>query len=551
LELYIDLIKAELNTAKLVKRAVQVRGKNGQVFTRMQWVDPNDASTGNGTRHIQSKLDFQIAKEHGIMKHPHAVKAMADQGVKMEHHDWDKHPSFHLPETEESAKHAKAEGLIAHTPHGGKPNQQDNPEVNKMLARNGLHPEIHKVAKGIHETVAKAKQHPRFEDMVGEEVHRHLMDAVNKHIRANWRSVHNAITEEIKADDETDSVIKNYKLAALKRTPKHIGAMYAGTHPHLAHEAVNAIIGDVDRANGYRGALATSNLTINADHRALKPIMEQGYVAATMEGYIKKHMGEDAWSKMEGWMMEHDTQGILDEMHDDHEEDWMDVIDRMEAEYDSIGLEAEDSKPTYVAYNAGGHKEGGAEHFGSGVIKVDDSILKHCTATYGDSFMDTRNIPSIHGMDHLRDAFILKQIEKGMMSGSWSMGNADDVLTGTNAQNINIELQYHHPMIEPHQMEITNYGLGSVDDEHAGEDIDDGLGDISELFDDDDFDTDFSLSDEDLDELGDLEDFEDDDDLFDQLEEADSPIDDGLGDVEDDDFADWDTLFDDLEEDEK
>ncbi|WP_206666509.1 hypothetical protein, partial [Xylella fastidiosa] len=44
--LYIDLIKGSktgrrLNTSKLVKRPVQVKGKNGKVHTRMQWVDPS------------------------------------------------------------------------------------------------------------------------------------------------------------------------------------------------------------------------------------------------------------------------------------------------------------------------------------------------------------------------------------------------------------------------------------------------------------------------------------------------------------------------------
>jgi len=547
LELYIDLIKAELNTAKLVKRAVQVKGKNGQMFTRMQWVDPNDASTGNGTRHIQSKLDFQIAKEHGIMKHPHAVKAMADQGVKMEHHDWDKHPSFHLPETEESAKHAKTEGLINHTPHGGKGNQHDDPAVHKMLVKHGLHPHIHEVAKGFNDAIAGAKADPDYEEYSPETKHEVLLGAVNSHILEHWDKVSGALKEEINADPDTDSVIKFTKLAALKRTTKHEGAILAGVHPHLAHEAVNSIVGDVDKANGYRGALATSNLTINADHRALKPIMKEGYKASTMEGYIQKTMGDEAWSQMNDWLAEKTTPEIIEAMEDDTEYDWSDVIDRMHAEYDSIGLEAEDNKPTYVAYNAGGHKEGGAEHFGSGVIKVDDSILKHCTATYGDSFFDTRNIPSIHSMDHLKDAFLLKQIGKGNLAGEWTMGNAEDALIGTTAQSIPIELQYHHPMIEPHLMEIANYGLGSVDDDFAGEDIEDGLGDISDLFDDDDF----SLSDDDLEELGDFEDYDDSDDLFDQLEEADSPIDDGLGDLEDDDFADWDTLFDDLEEEDK
>lgn len=39
MELYIDLGKA-LNTSRLVKKPVQVHGKNGKIFTRMQWVHP-------------------------------------------------------------------------------------------------------------------------------------------------------------------------------------------------------------------------------------------------------------------------------------------------------------------------------------------------------------------------------------------------------------------------------------------------------------------------------------------------------------------------------
>jgi hypothetical protein len=40
MDLYIDLEKAVLNRGKLVRKPVQVRGQNGKVFTRMQWVDP-------------------------------------------------------------------------------------------------------------------------------------------------------------------------------------------------------------------------------------------------------------------------------------------------------------------------------------------------------------------------------------------------------------------------------------------------------------------------------------------------------------------------------
>lgn len=41
LPLVLDLCKATLNTSKLVRKRVPVKGKDGKVFYRMQWVDPN------------------------------------------------------------------------------------------------------------------------------------------------------------------------------------------------------------------------------------------------------------------------------------------------------------------------------------------------------------------------------------------------------------------------------------------------------------------------------------------------------------------------------
>jgi hypothetical protein len=40
MELFIDLNKGRIDTSKLVRKPVQVHGKNGKMFIRMQWVDP-------------------------------------------------------------------------------------------------------------------------------------------------------------------------------------------------------------------------------------------------------------------------------------------------------------------------------------------------------------------------------------------------------------------------------------------------------------------------------------------------------------------------------
>lgn len=53
-KLVIDLEKGRLNTAKLVKKPVQVRGKDGKVHTRMQWTKPGEDPTQND---MHTKVD--------------------------------------------------------------------------------------------------------------------------------------------------------------------------------------------------------------------------------------------------------------------------------------------------------------------------------------------------------------------------------------------------------------------------------------------------------------------------------------------------------------
>lgn len=128
-ELYIDINKAfqggggmhRLNTAKLIRRMVQVRGKNGKIFTRMQWVRPWEASTGHGVRAIHNQNDYNQAKEHGVFEHPDAHNALAHQGIHNAEHFMQgmhhEHPVF-LPETEQSAHAAMKHYVTNHIPQG-------------------------------------------------------------------------------------------------------------------------------------------------------------------------------------------------------------------------------------------------------------------------------------------------------------------------------------------------------------------------------------------------------------------------------------------------
>jgi hypothetical protein len=128
-ELYVDLSKGfagggvpgRLNTAKLVRRMVQVRGKNGKIFNRMQWVKPWEASTGHGVRAIHNQSDYKEAKDDGVFEHPDAHNALAHQGIHNAEHMLNgihhEHPVY-VPETQHSGSFAEVMGNTNHIPHG-------------------------------------------------------------------------------------------------------------------------------------------------------------------------------------------------------------------------------------------------------------------------------------------------------------------------------------------------------------------------------------------------------------------------------------------------
>lgn len=80
MDLYIDLTKGNLNTSKLVKRAVQVRGKNGKIFTRMQWVDPKTGLPPSKEKNINTE------EEHNISATKKKVYDTSHQKGFIDHH---------------------------------------------------------------------------------------------------------------------------------------------------------------------------------------------------------------------------------------------------------------------------------------------------------------------------------------------------------------------------------------------------------------------------------------------------------------------------------
>jgi hypothetical protein len=115
---------AKLNTSKLTRRPVQVRGKNGMTFTRMQWVNPWDASTGHGVRAIHNEADLKQAYSDGIHHHAHMTEAIKDQGFSTDHsltHQLHHNHPLYLPETRDSRmRHVIDSNRRSHNsiPHG-------------------------------------------------------------------------------------------------------------------------------------------------------------------------------------------------------------------------------------------------------------------------------------------------------------------------------------------------------------------------------------------------------------------------------------------------
>lgn len=120
--LVIDLFKGVLNTGKLVKRRVAVKGKNGQIFYRMQWVAPDQADKGDMTHpgvdhstfhhHTEGIKDMEKRQSNKfpVVHHPtHSLK------IREHNYNTDKEK---LAQAEHALKHGEKLPPLKITPHG-------------------------------------------------------------------------------------------------------------------------------------------------------------------------------------------------------------------------------------------------------------------------------------------------------------------------------------------------------------------------------------------------------------------------------------------------
>ena len=494
LTLYLDVRKShQLNFGHLVKRAVQVKGKNGKQFTRMQWVNPGQASTGHGVRRINNSKDWLNAVGDGVMKHPMHKQAMEDQGVDMDkHHIYGEHPAFFVPETAESRKGKTGRDFIPHKDSEFSKRYNENQESISSETKSDVDKGIIRteVSELLRDYKAGKSLAPVFDSMESmflkgttRQKYLSLREGMSKH----WKTLHPQIEESISSSNSSEYA-KKIQLSTLDRISKMTDSGKDGvnkdlavmaSHPAVAKYAVDKLLGR-ERANVLRANMRDGNLTINTSQKHLDSILKDGYVANTSEDYVRsrgtkrdiREYNKIADSNVD---MDAKLEMIQDIIDSDPSEErnspsnimWRNISDRAEAEYLCMGLDIGDNiKPNYLAFNPDGSSLGACTSYGDGTsIKLNSSILKDCTGNMSDTFYKTRPIAKIHDMDHLKDIYMLRMMHDAQGGGDifkdipeWA--NGDHMWP----EDVPVELHYHKPRIDPELISVNGNRPDSYED---------------------------------------------------------------------------------------
>lgn len=137
--LVIDLSKGLLNTGKLIKRRVAVKGKGGQVFYRLQWVKPDEADKGEfshpGVDHSTfahhtdgiKEMEKRQSNKFPVVHHPtHSLK------IREHNYNVDKEK---LAQAEHAIKNGEKLPPVKITPHG---EVLDNHHLVDLARKHGL-----------------------------------------------------------------------------------------------------------------------------------------------------------------------------------------------------------------------------------------------------------------------------------------------------------------------------------------------------------------------------------------------------------------------------
>ena len=134
-------------------------------------------------------------------------------------------------------------------------------------------------------------------------------------------------------------------------------------------------------------------------------------------------------------------------------------------EYDYMGIHPlDETKPVYISYNPFNYYKGGAPGFGDPdagghVISVDPKVLSDCTLTTEDSFVpDVNRVAKPVDMEHLGELWMDDNSRHllNFVKGSNREFDIDSFIREKYSPDlcrfniVQLELQYHKPMIEPH-----------------------------------------------------------------------------------------------------
>lgn len=167
LSLVLDLSKAVLNTGKLVKRRVMVRGKNGKTFYRMQWVDPRtgqapgmshpgvDHSTYHHHEEGLKEMEKRQSNRFPVVHHPTA-------GLKNTDHNY-RQDKEKYKEAEEKYKKGEKLPPVKITPHG---EILDNHHLVDLAKKHGL---THTPTVVVGNTTLKKELEDKLKDRVIQE----------------------------------------------------------------------------------------------------------------------------------------------------------------------------------------------------------------------------------------------------------------------------------------------------------------------------------------------------------------------------------------------
>lgn len=430
------LLKAVLNTAKLVRKPVQVKGKDGKTFTRMQWINPHEENDfPHGIRKIQTHEDWKKAKEDGIHHHPHYYASIKDQKVSEDTHE-DHHPHFHLPETEDSRHN-----LISriHKEHYASQIQEHHDLPNMDMAKDLI------------------KNYLKFG--LGSNP-KDTINNISSDLYEYAPQLRSKLNEHIIQSKNTDNFVKNVQLGAVQQHNIHVLA----SSPVLLKHFVDNALGE-ENADILRKRLSqTSALTINLNLSAMPSVLENGYKGADLEGLIDQsrvYLSEDDKKEIRRLAQEDpDDYGGVSPIISRISNYCDSIGSRLRAEYNAIGIQPSDRKPTYLSYNPTAYVKNGLAFYGDGVIEAHNfrDILDNSTATRDDSFENLELIPKIYGMEHLKDIYLLKMIG---INNSLQITNltsdkpnitAHDVNFPTGSMTIPVEIQYHRPSLEPSEI---------------------------------------------------------------------------------------------------